>query len=268
MTTSIYPTAVRTFVDHQDYVEIVDASHVNALQAEVTAIEATLGVQPEVYAPIGTKATSYASVGARLDAHEAELAEQQVTINQILAAEKDGWLSPACYLTGVSTPAVRVLAGSPTLINTTSPSPVGWSGAQVNIGNMWVPNANVVSCPKGGVWLVRASIAAITDWTTLDSTQSYYNNLRTNPTPLAYQRLGIYLYVGGVLRDYEFALVHWTPSSERPATSLTINISVGWLGTVASGTQIQVFTEQYYGHIANAAVIMNATFQQTVTGVN
>lgn len=268
MTTAIYPTAVRTFVDHQDYVEIVDASHVNALQAEVTAIEATLGVQPEVYAPIGTKATSYSSVGARLDAHESELAAQQATINQILAAEKDGWLSPACYLTGVSAPATRLLAGSPTLINTVQPSLVAWSGAQVNVGNMWVPNATTITLPKGGIWLIRADIAAITDWTTLDTTQTYYNNLRQNPTPLAYQRLGIYLNIGGVTKDYEYAVVHWTPASERPASSITINIPVGWLGSVPSGTQVQVLTEQYYGHITNAAMTLNCTFNQTVAGVN
>lgn len=268
MTTAIYPVAVRTFVDHQDYVEIVDASHVNALQAEVTAIEQTLGVQPEIYAPMGAKATSYASVGARLDSHETQLATQQALLAQVLDAEKQGWSYPACYLTGISAPATRLLAGSPTLVNTVQPSPVAWSGEQVNIGNMWVPNSNIVTLPKGGIWLIRADIAAITDWTTLDSTQTYYNNLRQNPTPLAYQRLGIYLNVGGVTKDYEFAIVHWTPASERPASSITINIPVGWLGSAPSGTQVQVLTEQYYGHIANAAVTLNCTFNQTVAGVN
>lgn len=267
MTTAIYPSAVRTFVEHDDYVELVDASHVNDLQDEVNAIEGTLGTNPMVYAPAGARPTSYRTVGARLDSHEAAIAAQQTVIGQILDAEKQGWQAPSISVTGPSNPAVRLLAGAD-LLATVAPSPVSWTGVAVDIGDMYVPNANTVTMPKSGLWLTRATISATVDWATLDATQTYYNNLGIKPVPLAYQRLGFYLYLGSFLADYEYAVVHWTPASERPSTSLSINIPLGFFGVSTSGTQIKVATEQYYGHMTGAAVTMTATFQQTVAGVS
>jgi hypothetical protein len=46
--TAQYPTAiVSSFTTHVNQTEIIDASHPNLLQAEVQAIETTLGITPE-----------------------------------------------------------------------------------------------------------------------------------------------------------------------------------------------------------------------------
>ena len=67
-----YPTGIATFVDKVNVTDIIDASHPNSLQAEVIAIETTLGASPALSttpSSSGTfNASSYAfsSVNARL----------------------------------------------------------------------------------------------------------------------------------------------------------------------------------------------------------
>lgn len=264
---AIYPKAVRTFVEHQDDVEIVDASHVNALQDEVTAIEGTLGAQPQIYAPTGHAPTAYATVGARLDAHEAEMATQQSQINSILTASADGWETPAVSVIGYSNPAERV---STTLgFIDLGPSNVSWTGVLVDIGDMYVPNANIITLPRGGLWLFRASLTVNVDWSTLNETQTVFNRIGANPTPLAYQRVGLGMWVGATCVDYEYGRVNWVPPAQQPTNPPEqFNIPVGWFGTAASGTQMKITTDQWYGHVTGAYVTFSAYFQRSVPGVD
>jgi hypothetical protein len=53
-----YPTGLKTFLTKQNFIDDIEASHVNDLQAEVVAIETVLGLLPQ---------GDYASVRARLD---------------------------------------------------------------------------------------------------------------------------------------------------------------------------------------------------------
>jgi hypothetical protein len=68
-----YPSQVATFPTHVNITEIIDASHPNNIQGEVVAIEATLGVDPEISttpSPSGTfngTSTTFSTVKARLD---------------------------------------------------------------------------------------------------------------------------------------------------------------------------------------------------------
>jgi hypothetical protein len=67
-----YPTGIATFVDKVNVTDIIDASHPNAIQSEVIAIETTLGASPNLSTtpnPAGTftsTATTFGSVNARL----------------------------------------------------------------------------------------------------------------------------------------------------------------------------------------------------------
>jgi hypothetical protein len=67
-----YPTSVVVFSTHANITEIIDASHPNNIQDEVTAIEATIGVEPRLSttpSAVGTftsTATTFATVNARL----------------------------------------------------------------------------------------------------------------------------------------------------------------------------------------------------------
>jgi len=70
-----YPAAVRTFTNKVDLVDTVFADHVNILQDEVRAVEATLGNQILVSTYTGTfvQTTSWSTVNARLANIEAGL---------------------------------------------------------------------------------------------------------------------------------------------------------------------------------------------------
>lgn len=46
MPAAFYPNRIKTFSNHADYVDVIYAAHPNDIQAEVTAIEAELGVNP------------------------------------------------------------------------------------------------------------------------------------------------------------------------------------------------------------------------------
>jgi hypothetical protein len=67
-----YPTSVVVFSTHANITEIIDASHPNNIQDEVTAIEATLGVEPRLSTTPSSSgtftstATTFATVNARL----------------------------------------------------------------------------------------------------------------------------------------------------------------------------------------------------------
>lgn len=275
MTTAIYPSAIRTYTDHQDYVEIVDATHVNALQAEVTAIEKTLGVQPGIYAPVGSKATTYSSVGARMDAHETALAAQQAQINTLLAASKIGWATPALTVSGYVNPAVRLMPVTGFI--DPGPTSVAWTSETVNVGDMFVPNANTVAIPLGGLWSIHVSITNPIDWTTLGSVQSVYNNLRIAPIPIAFQRLAASIWVQGVQVAYGPDTVHWLPIAQQPNVVLSggnpptqhqLTGVCSFLGPLTTGSQVQVKAEQFYGAMTGAHVTCAFKYERAIQGVN
>lgn len=67
-----YPSSIAIFSSKSNITDIIDASHPNSVQDEITAIESTLGVEPRLStapSPSGTfnsTATTYGSLGARL----------------------------------------------------------------------------------------------------------------------------------------------------------------------------------------------------------
>lgn len=63
-----FPNAIKTWVAKKNRSDDVDASHVNALQDEVTAIQTTLGANPQLDLTLNGKRNDYKTVGARLDA--------------------------------------------------------------------------------------------------------------------------------------------------------------------------------------------------------
>jgi hypothetical protein len=67
---AVYPGSIRTFTTKANTVDVIDASHPNLLQDEVTAIESILGVNPNISTTgSGTYtnvATSWQNVSSRL----------------------------------------------------------------------------------------------------------------------------------------------------------------------------------------------------------
>lgn len=72
MATAHYPASIVNFgADHADYTDVIYAAHPNAIQAEVVALETTLGVSPTVStnpAPTGTwtPGVTFSTISARL----------------------------------------------------------------------------------------------------------------------------------------------------------------------------------------------------------
>jgi hypothetical protein len=64
---ALYPRAVRAFTNKRDNVDTNYAAHINDLQDEVAAIQATLGVNPQKDATINGIGKDYGTVGNRLD---------------------------------------------------------------------------------------------------------------------------------------------------------------------------------------------------------
>lgn len=53
-----YPSSIiSTFTTHQNITEIIDAAHPNLIQAEVVAIESSIGVTPYISGPFSTSRT-------------------------------------------------------------------------------------------------------------------------------------------------------------------------------------------------------------------
>lgn len=67
---AVYPGTVREFQNKQNTTDIIDASHPNLLQDEMTAVQTTLGANPQVSTtPTGTftsVTTDFGTVTARL----------------------------------------------------------------------------------------------------------------------------------------------------------------------------------------------------------
>lgn len=273
--TAVYPVAVRNFVQHDDYVEIVDASHVNDLQYEVAAIESTLGVNPQIFAPAGSKSTNYKTVGARLDSHENQLATQLGYINTLLAASKSGWATPALTVSGNVNPGVRLmpLAG----YIDPGPTPVAWTSETVDVGDMYVPGSNTVAIPLGGLWSITVSITCPIDWATLGAVQASYNTIGVLPVPIAYQRLAASIWVQGVQVSYGPDTVHWLPVAAQPSyvlrggnppTQSQFNGACSYLGPLTTGSQVQVKAEQFFGAMSGAVVTASFKYERSIQGVN
>lgn len=68
-----YPTGIATFLDKVNVTDIIDASHPNSLQSEVTAIEVTLGTEPNrsttpnPSSSFNGTSTLFSTVGLRLN---------------------------------------------------------------------------------------------------------------------------------------------------------------------------------------------------------
>lgn len=105
---AVFPSGIKTFTAKIDLVDTVIASHVNQIQEEVNAVEATLGtgMLTSTWAGAFTTPGSHASVSARLINIEAGLASHQSSISSI-GTDKANLASPT--FTGV--PSAPTAAG-------------------------------------------------------------------------------------------------------------------------------------------------------------
>lgn len=116
---AVFPTGIKTFTTKTDLVDTVLVAHVNQLQEEVNAIEATLGtgMLTSTWAGAFTTPGTHASVTARLINIEAGLTETVADISGVLSSKADV-ASPT--LTGVPAAPTATGGTSTTQIATTA----------------------------------------------------------------------------------------------------------------------------------------------------
>lgn len=257
-----YPAAVRAFTPHQDFVEYIDASHVNALQEEVGALERTVGVQPQVYAPAGQGATTYTTVASRLDSHETELAALQTQISSLQSASNSGWQTPVMSLECTSVvPVVRIT--DPVSFVPSPQRPIPWNLKIFDTSTMWSGGPNS-TCSKGGLWQIAVSFTGALDYTGLNATQTAFNALQVNPTPVAEQRINLTLIVNNVPVASDNSTITWGPQG---SLNQGHNINFVWNGSMSTGQIFYVESGQFNGTVSGIAAI-SATYLRALPGVS
>lgn len=153
-----YPTIVRKFQPHSDGTEYVLAGHMNDVQDEVAAVEATLGTKPHVHSPTSGAPTVYSSVGARLDAMQQTDSTQQTQVNSLLDASKTGFALP--LLSVVATGTSIGPTGNWLLPLPSDWHPLHWSQRIVDTEGSFSPGSNIV-IPKTGWWTMTSTIGMV-----------------------------------------------------------------------------------------------------------
>jgi hypothetical protein len=164
--TAIYPIAVKQFAVKTDTVDTVFAANINDLQAEVTALEQTLGVNPQVWAgvpapPVGVRplsvfattlpmqAATYTSVTDRLNAVQTQIANLTAMANQ-LAYPALGLSQP---VSSVQCPGQMMTPGFGAW------QAVLWGGAAYDPSGMYQGGSDLL-CPQSGWYQLALSVWA------------------------------------------------------------------------------------------------------------
>lgn len=95
---AVYPTQYKSFTAHRNLIEDVDASHVNALQEEVGAIEQTLGITPHRDTSLNMKVNTWDSVASRLHSIQRGLGTPAIYLKKDADSYKNTSGSPIKYL--------------------------------------------------------------------------------------------------------------------------------------------------------------------------
>ncbi|MEU1816080.1 hypothetical protein ABZ543_12915 [Streptomyces roseifaciens] len=160
---AVYPMSVKSFTPKTDNLDIIWAAHVNDLQNEVSAVEATVGKNPHVFAGISFPsgkdailrvpapvpgigaATTYKGVGDRLDQVQKQVAWLTARMNAV-PTETD-WKPPAAVIIA---PGMRVPAGEG------SWAAFRWGSADFDPTGMFQGGTSIY-CPVTGFWDVSVS---------------------------------------------------------------------------------------------------------------
>jgi hypothetical protein len=164
--TAVYPIAVKQFTIKTDTVDTVFAAGVNDLQAEVAAVEQTVGLNPQVWAgvpapPAGVRplsvyatttplqAATYASVADRLNAIQTQVANLTQLANQLAFPA----LGPQQPVSSVQCPGQMMTPGFGAW------QAVLWGGAAYDPTGMFQGGSNLL-CPQSGWYQLALSVWA------------------------------------------------------------------------------------------------------------
>ena len=155
-----YPTSVRTFTNKVDLVDTVFADHVNVLQDETRAVQASLGnlILSSNYAGTFTQTTSWSTLGARIANIEAGLVSG--VVGSPYFNKSGDAISPASGTVGV---VLKTTAGSANLLEAR------------NAANTLRFNVNFDGLPKVGT--ANVLYVGSAEYTTLNNTATTANEV-------------------------------------------------------------------------------------------
>lgn len=154
---AFFPREIRTWTEHVDQRDPVMAEHVNEIQDELHAVQATLGPMPHQHqtAQTGTTVT-YADVDTRLDNIDQEYERLDHNQALLLDAEKNGWNLP---LGSFRAPGTSI----PPTYNQDTPNspdsdwwPLNWTDIVSDQWKMRAKNKQDFVCPQTGWWTISA----------------------------------------------------------------------------------------------------------------
>jgi len=253
---AVYPGAVRTYSTKRDQITTVDANDVNALQDELGATQQTLGVNPHIYAPVGSSAVVYANVGARLDHHDTTLLSLQTQISNLVTASANGW----------NTPVLSLSQGGVTPNRLTLPGPanfglINWTSVPVQDPfRMWSGGSHITSV-LGGWYHIDVGFSAAVDEVALSSAQNVLNASALLPVPIAFQDVIVRFHVNGSLVKQHASHIPYQPV--YLATHLP---TVSYDGPLHQGDVLTVQIGQYNGTCSGVATL-TATYVRPVPGI-
>jgi len=169
--TASYPSSVHVFTPHVNTIDVIDASHPNILQDEVTAIESTLGTTPNVSTTPATTgwtgtSTSFSSVAARLANIELGIvgdSHSQYVKNSVITAKGDLIVGSAA---ATATNLSAGTTGQVLSVDPTQTSGLKWINPSAGytaptIGTTSIPSGTTVST-LNGVTLTSSTLTSPT----------------------------------------------------------------------------------------------------------
>jgi len=171
---AVYPSGVKSFQSKTDFTDIILAEHVNAIQEEITAIEASVGVSPNVsggyVGAFDDTTVTFATLSARIaniekgikgDVHNQYLKFTGGTIQPAnsgtVPLTLQGFTSQAADLLRFTTSAGSVLTkidkDGKVIVNNQELKPILMGSTQ--------PDAAALGLPTGTIWVDSDSTPAV-----------------------------------------------------------------------------------------------------------
>jgi hypothetical protein len=243
---AVYPVAIKAFPTRTDTVDTVAAANVNDIQSEVTAVELTLGVNPQVWAgvpspPAGVRplsvyatatpmqAATYTSVADRLNAIQVQVANLTQLANQLAVPT----LGPQQPVSSVQCPGQMVSPGFGAW------QAVLWGGASYDPSGMFQGGSNLL-CPQSGWYQMALSVWAPVAQVPLGTV--HHANLR--------------VLVAGVE-------VATGASHAQPGTVDAHRLNCAWGGPWSAGQTLQVQVSHSPGDSNNSQILATASIALT-----
>jgi hypothetical protein len=185
--TASYPTIVRKFTPRVDGTEFVMAADVNGAYDEITAVESTLGANPQVYHPASGAPVSYSTVGSRLDQVQQNLDTQTNRINILSNDAKTGWQLPVASIAATGTQIAPT--GNYENVLPSDWHALRWNAVAVDTNGVYAPG-NTLTIPWAGWWIITVTCGMVDPGGADEQLHTMFARIRANSSNPGTQTVG------------------------------------------------------------------------------